>query len=71
MLTLIDFFLRVKLHVFDVSETFLGEETRGFRKRQRRKERVESNRGEYFDKILGGSIYSTDLYQTMTNRILQ
>jgi hypothetical protein len=29
------------------------------------------NRGEYFDKILGGSIYSTNLYQTMTYMILQ
>jgi len=30
-----------------------------------------SHRSEYFAKILGGSIYSTNLYQTMTYMILQ
>jgi len=32
---------------------------------------VRSYRGEYFHKILGGSIVSTDLYQTMTKIIVQ
>ena len=32
---------------------------------------TRSNRGEHFDKVLGGSMYSTTLYQTMTYIILQ
>ena len=32
---------------------------------------IKSYRGEYFDKMLGGSVYSTNYYQTMTNMIFQ
>ena len=31
----------------------------------------EFHRSEYFTKMLGGSIYSTNLYQTKTDMILQ